>query len=85
MDQNKHSELKQLLNNQEMLRQIARSPEARALAGMLAGAQDTAALEDMASQAVKGDTRQLSALVQQIARTPQGSELLRKLGASLEQ
>lgn len=83
MDQNRNRDLQQMLANKDLLRQIAQSPEAKALAAMLSSGQDSGQLQNVAAQAASGNTQQLAALVKEITSTPQGSELLRKLGTSL--
>ena len=82
MKQNNQSRLQQALNNKKMLEQVANSPDARALAGMLTKGKDQASLQKIAENAARGDTAQLKALIQSITSTPGGAELLQRLGNS---
>ena len=84
MKQNNQSNLQQLLGSKKALQQVAQSPDARALASMLTQGQDQASLQKMAEDAAKGNTAQLSQLVQSIASSPDGAELLRRLSQSIE-
>ncbi len=82
MKQNNQSKLQQALNNKKMLEQVAKSPDAKALAGMLTRGTDQASLQKIAENAAKGDTAQLKALIQSITSAPGGAELLQRLGNS---
>lgn len=82
MKQNDRSDVRQALDNKRMLEQIAKSPDAKALAGMLTQGRDQAALKKIAEDAARGDTSQLSQLIGAIASSPDGAELLRRLGNS---
>lgn len=85
MRQNDPSKLQQTLGNKKLLEQVAGSPDARALAGMLAQGTDQASLRKIAEDAARGDTAQLKSLIQSITSTPGGAELLRRLGNSFGQ
>lgn len=85
MKQNNQSTLQQTLENKKLLERLASSPDAKALANMLAKGQDQASLQQIAAKAAKGDTTQLKALIQSISSSPGGAELLQKLGNSLNQ
>ena len=85
MKQNNHSNLQQTLENKKLLEQLASSPDAKALANMLARGQDQASLQKIAEKAAKGDTTQLKALIQSISSSPDGAELLQKLGNRFNQ
>lgn len=85
MKQNNQSNLQQALGNKKLLERLASSPDAKALASMLAKGQDHASLQRLAENAAKGDTAQLKALIQSISSNPGGAELLQKLGNSLSQ
>jgi len=84
MKQNNQPNLQQLLSNKKALQQVAQSPDARALAELLTKGQDQASLQKIAQDAAKGDTAQLGQLVQSIASSPSGAELLRRLSQSIE-
>ncbi len=84
MKQNNQPNLQQLLSNKKALQQVAQSPDARALAEMLTKGQNQASLQKIAQDAAKGDTAQLGQLVQSIASSPGGAELLRRLSQSIE-
>ena len=85
MKQNNQSKLQQALADKKVWEQVASSPDARALAGMLTQGKDQASLQKIAESAARGDTAQLKALIQSITSTPGGAELLRRLGDSFGQ
>lgn len=76
--------LKQLINDKKALEQVAKSPDAQALAGIITQGQDPASLQKIAENAAKGDTSQLTQLLQNIVRSPSGAELLQRLSNTLE-
>ena len=82
MKQNDQSSIQQMLGNKKMLEQVAKSPDAQALAGILTQGRDQAALKKIAEDAARGDTAQLKALIGSITSSPDGAELLRRLGNS---
>lgn len=82
MKQNNQSDVQRMLNDKKILERVAKSPDAQALAGMLTQGRDQADLKKIAEKAAKGDTAQLSQLIQSITSTPDGAELLRRLGNS---
>ena len=82
MKQNNRSSIQKMLGDKRMLEQVAKSPDAQALAGMLTQGRDQAALKKIAEDAAHGDTTQLSQLIGSIAASPDGAELLRRLGNS---
>ena len=84
MKQNNQSKLQQILNDKAVLEQVAKSPDAKALATMLTQGQDQASLKRIAENAAKGDTTQLNQLIQSITSSPSGAELLRRLSSSFE-
>ncbi len=81
---NNQSKLQQILNDKAVLEQVAKSPDAKALANMLTQGQDQASLKRIAENAAKGDTTQLNQLIQSITSSPSGAELLRRLSSSFE-
>ena len=85
MKQNKPSNLQQLLSDKAVLAQVASSPDAKALAAMLSQGQSQASLKQIAESAAKGDTAQLGQLIQSVAGSPGGAELLRRLNESFGQ
>lgn len=85
MRQNNTSKLQQALGDKKMMEQIANSPDAQRLAGMLTQGTDQRSLQKIAENAAKGDTTQLKALIQSITSTPGGAELLQRLGSSFGQ
>ena len=84
MKQNNQSKLQQILNDKAVLEQVAKAPDAKALANMLTQGQDQASLKRIAENAAKGDTTQLNQLIQSITSSPSGAELLRRLSSSFE-
>ena len=80
MKQNK--DVQQMLGDKKILEQVAKSPDAKALAGMLTRGRDQAELKKIAESAARGDTAQLSQLIGSIASNPDGAELLRRLSGS---
>ena len=77
--------LQRLLSDKKTLEQVAKSPDAQALAGMISQGQDQASLKKIAADAAKGDTSQLSQLIQNIVRSPGGAELLQRLSGTINQ
>lgn len=82
MKQNNRSDVQQMLGDKKILEQVAKSPDAQALAGLLTRGRDQASLQKIASDAAHGDTAQLKELIGSIASSPDGAELLRRLGNS---
>ena len=76
--------LKQLLNDKKTLEQVAKSPDAQHLAGIITQGQDQASLQKIAEVAAKGDTAQLAQLIQKIVRDPKGAEMLQRLNKTIE-
>ena len=74
--------VQKMMGDKKMLEQVAKSPDARALAGLLTQGRSQADLKKIAEQAARGDTAQLSQLIGSIASSPDGAELLRRLGNS---
>jgi len=79
MKQNNRSDVQQMLGDKRVLEQVAKSPDAQRLAGMLTQGRDQAALKKIAADAARGDTAQLKELIGSIASSPDGAELLRRL------
>ena len=77
--------LQRLLSDKKTLELVAKSPDAQALAGMISQGQDQASLKKIAADAAKGDTSQLSQLIQNIVRSPGGAELLQRLSGTINQ
>ncbi len=75
--------LKQLINDKKTLEQVAKSPDAQALAGIITQGQDQASLQKIAENAAKGDTAQLSQLLQNIVRNPDSAALLQRLSNTI--
>jgi len=82
MKQNNQSDIQQMLGDKRIMEQVAKSPDAQKLAGLLTKGRDQAALKKIASDAARGDTAQLKELIGSIASSPDGAELLRRLGNS---
>lgn len=82
MKQKEQGGIRQMLDDKKMLEQVTRSPDARALANMLSQGRDQADLKRIAEQAARGDTAQLKELIGSITASPDGAELLRRLGNS---
>ena len=74
--------IQKMLGDKKMLEQVAKSPDAQALASMLTQGRSQADLKKIAEQAARGDTAQLSQLIGSITSSPEGAELLRRLGNS---
>ncbi len=74
------SKLQQALGDKKLMERLTNSPDAKALADILAKGQDQASLQKIAENAAKGDTAQLKQLIQTITTTPGGAEILQRLG-----
>ena len=85
MNQNNQPNIQQLLSDKKALERVAKSPDAQALASMLTAGHDQASLKRIAQNAAKGDTAQLGQLIQSVAGSPGGAELLRRLNESFGQ
>lgn len=85
MPQNQKPDLQALLKDKKALEQVAKSPDAQALAGLLTRQQDQASLKQIAERAARGDTAQLSQLIQSVVNSPGGAELLRRLSGTIGQ
>lgn len=85
MKQNNQPKLQQMLGDQRVVEQVAKSPDAKALAALITQGQNQTSLKQIAENAARGDTTQLNQLIQSIANNPSGAELLRRLGNSFEQ
>ena len=77
-------ELQQLLGNRSAMEHLANSREAQALAGILTQGRDPTQLQQIARDAAKGNTQQLSELLRSITASPGGAQLLEQLSRSLE-
>lgn len=80
MAQNHKPDLASLLNNRKTMEQMLESSDAQALASMLTKHHDQGELEKMAQQAMGGDTAAIQSLVRSITESPEGAELLQRLG-----
>ena len=82
MKQNNQPDVQKALRDKKMLEKVAKSPDAQALAELLTQGRDQAALKKIAEEAARGNTAQLSQLIGSITSSPDGAELLRRLGNS---
>ena len=83
MKANEPSKLQQFLSDKKAMAALAKSPDAQALAKMLAKRGDQAALQKAAQAAAKGSPEQLRKMVQSIVGSPDGAALLRRLDETL--
>lgn len=67
-----------LLKNKQLLQDLASSPDARALMGLL-DRQAGGGLQDAARSASRGDLNALTQLVRQVAGSAEGARLVRQL------
>ena len=74
--------VQKMLNDKKILEQVAKSKDAKALAGILTQGHSQSDLKKIAEQAARGDTTQLNRLIGSITSSPEGAELLRRLGNS---
>lgn len=79
------SQLQQILSDGKAVQQLAGSREARELAQLLSQSRDQASLQQMARDAARGDTRQLSELIRAVTDSPGGAQLLQKLQQTLSE
>jgi len=84
MKPNNKNALQQLLNDKKAIEQVAKSPDAQALAGMISQSNDEASLKKIAADAARGDTSQLNDLIQSIVKSPSGARLLQRLSETME-
>ncbi len=79
MAQNERNDFSQLLRDPKTLAQLAQSPDAQALASLLSQGHERGQLEQMAQNAMGGDTQSLQTLLRSITNSPEGSQLLQRL------
>ena len=85
MKQNDTSKLQQLLGSKKTIERVAKSPDAKALAQMLTKGRDETSLKQAAKKAAKGDTSQLSEIIQSVMSSPGGAELIQRLNGVIDQ
>ena len=85
MKQNDTSKLQQLLGSKKTIERVAKSPDAKALAQMLTKGRDETSLKQAAEKAAKGDTSQLSEIIQSVMSSPGGAELIQRLNGVIAQ
>lgn len=85
MKQNETSKLQQVLGSKKAIERVAKSPDAKALAQMLTKGRDEASLKQAAEKAAKGDTSQLSEIIQSVMSSPGGAELIQRLNGVIDQ
>lgn len=79
MAQNERNDFGKMLSDPRTLAQLARSPDAQALASLLSQGNDRGQLEQMARNAMGGDAQSLKTLMQSITQNPEASKLLQRL------
>ena len=79
MAHNERNDMSKLLSDPGTLANLAKSPDAQALASLLTQGHDQSQLEQMAQSAMSGDMQSLKSLMTSITNTPEGTELLRRL------
>jgi len=84
MKQNRPQDPQKILGNRQAMEQLSQSPEARALINMLSKRHTQASLQQIAQDAAKGNTAQLSELIRTITDTPNGAQLLQQLSRTME-
>ena len=83
MKENEPSKLQRFLQDKRAIAALANSPDAQALARMLAQQGDQAALQKAAQEAAKGHPERLQEVVRAIAGSPDGAALLRRLDETM--
>ena len=83
MAQNNTPDLSALLRNRKAIEQLTGSSDAQNLASMLTKTHNPKDLEQMARSAMSGDTSAIQSLFRSITDSPEGAELLRRIGNSL--
>ena len=71
-----------LLKNKALLQDLARSPDAQALMGLL-NQKAGGGLQNAAQSAAKGDLSALTKLVKQVAESDEGAQLMRQLNEQI--
>lgn len=85
MRQNNPQDLQKLLGNRKAMENLSQSPEAKALINILSRGRSEASLQQIAQNAAKGNTAQLSELIRTITSTPDGAQLLQRLSRTIEE
>lgn len=83
MKENEPSKLQRFLQDKRAIAALAKSPDAQALARMLAQQGDQAALQKAAQEAAKGSPERLREMVKSIVGSPDGAALLRRLDETM--
>ena len=83
MAQHNKPDFSALLGNRKAIENLAGSADAQNLASLLSRNHDQKDLEQMARSAMSGDTTAIQSLFRSITDSPEGAELLRRLGNSL--
>ena len=79
MDAKTAAAMERLKQNKGLAEQIMRSGDGRKLLGLLTGGDGGAALDRAAKAAAKGDTAELSAMLQNVMRSPDGAAVVNHL------
>ena len=76
--------MQKLLGNKQVLEQLSRSSEAKALMDLISKGHNESSLQQIAQNAAKGNTSQLAEVIRTITSTPGGAQLLQKLSQQME-
>lgn len=82
MTQNSKPDLSALLGNRKTIEQLTGSADAQNLASLITKKHDPQDLQNMARNAMSGDTAAIQALFRSITDSPEGAELLQRLSNS---
>lgn len=84
MDEKTAQLAQQLKNNPSMIRTLMQSRDGQLLMQMLTRADNGKALQQATMSATRGDASGMANLVQQVMRSPEGADLIRRIQSALE-
>lgn len=76
--------MKQLQANKGALLQLMNSPDGKRLVQMLSQQAGSGNLKRAAGAAAKGDTRDITQIIQDLVRTPEGAQIVERINQSME-
>ncbi len=76
--------MERLKQNPAALQQVMQSADGQALLKMLSGNDGGSALSRAAMQAASGNTGEMVQMIQNVMRSPEGAELIRRISSGLQ-
>ncbi len=76
--------VERLKQNPAALQQVMQSQDGQALLKMLSGSDGGSSLNRAAMQAAGGNTSEMVKMIQNVMRSPEGAELIRRISSGLQ-